>query len=716
MEKDKKPKKPAGIWLLCVLSFYFFPVFSTAQKQPDLSKYKTKDQKLSAWARYCDEFLFVEDHKSLMPAARKGLAMTPKNYYWHQSLFNFYVGISFDFIKQNDSVVHYLEQSLKYSRLNRLYLKERRTEETLMQLLLAYSTPGKVHKKEQILSELLKRADTVKDSRRKGNLDSSISVYYINLGEYEKGMHYRLGDIKAIRSYLDKGDHNDSINFGVALVNVGELYLQMKNPQKASEYLKESQGFILDYPEGIATTYKDLIDTSLMQKKPDEALKNYKKLAAFLTTEVSTYCHSVAIDANLAFADYYLKEKNIAQALQYTDRSQKLVPKYGYNFQIAQVNQMFGKIYLEQKKYDKALEYLEKAEPVIKEDSPLNYSLLQKSLAETYAALGNWQLAYRHFNTYSELQDNLLTEKAKSNLAKMEAQYQNKKKQGEINMLSAENKIKNLSIENANRQRVFFIIGLGLLVIIGGLIFRQSQNRKKTNGKLQLLNGKLDNANQTKAKLFSIISHDLRSPISHIYQFLDLQKTEPELFSEADKIRHNNRISKAANTVLETMEDLLIWSKSQMQQFSVSKEKINILQAVENIAELMQTQTEQRNIHLEIAIPKDLSIISDRNILTIMLRNILQNALKFSPENDTVSIKATQSDGKITLSISDNGKGIPPVQKDAFNSDAINVDSGKSGLGLTLVKEMAELIGATVRIAEEDSQGTEFLVSIPNGA
>ena len=342
-------------------------------------------------------------------------------------------------------------------------------------------------------------------------------------------------------------------------------------------------------------------------------------------------------------------------------------------------------------------------------------------MSEAYAALGNWQLAYQHFNTYSKLQDNLLTEKAKSNLAKMEAQYQNKKKQSEINMLSAENTIKNLEIENAGKQRIFFIIGLVLLILVVASLVAIYRNKQKSNLALEqknhemnLLNAKLENANNTKSKLFSIISHDLRSPISHIYQFLDLQKNEPELFSEADKQRHNERISVAANAVLETMEDLLIWSKSQMQQFSVTPEKVNLKYVVESIIALMQTQIDKQSITIVLEINPKITVQTDRNILTIILRNVLQNAVKYSPKNTSIVLSAIAQNNTVSISIADQGDGMPEPLKAIFDSETASINSGQSGLGLTLVKEMAGLLGATVTIAANKPKGTVFIILIDN--
>lgn len=704
--------------LYCLL-LLLFALSAAAQipPAPDLSKYQTTTDKLQAWAKYCDEYLYIEDYQGLRKVARKGLRISPKSEPGYVSVYNFYIGITFNYGTETDSAVYYLERSEKWARISK---NPRRIEQALIQLINAYSTFGNAAKKEKVLLELQKRADTIKDDDRKGQINGDISAYYTNKGEYEKGLHYQLMAIRARRVSLPKGDHNDTINFGVSLINVAELYIELKNPQKSLEYLNESNKFIMDYQDGIATIYRDFAQTFLMLELPEKAREYYNRLLKFLNKGAESSAWSIFLASDLDFADYHLKRKDFANAQIYTNHAANL-SRYGDQFQLAKINHSYAKIYLGEKQYAKALDYLRKAEPITREDSPEDYSELQKSMSEAYAALGNWQLAYQHFNTYSKLQDNLLTEKAKSNLAKMEAQYQNKKKQSEINMLSAENTIKNLEIENAGKQRIFFIIGLVLLILVVASLVAIYRNKQKSNLALEqknhemnLLNAKLENANNTKSKLFSIISHDLRSPISHIYQFLDLQKNEPELFSEADKQRHNERISVAANAVLETMEDLLIWSKSQMQQFSVTPEKVNLKYVVESIIALMQTQIDKQSITIVLEINPEITVQTDRNILTIILRNVLQNAVKYSPKNTSIVLSAIAQNNTVSISIADQGDGMPEPLKAIFDSETASINSGQSGLGLTLVKEMAGLLGATVTIAANKPKGTVFIILIDN--
>jgi signal transduction histidine kinase len=186
------------------------------------------------------------------------------------------------------------------------------------------------------------------------------------------------------------------------------------------------------------------------------------------------------------------------------------------------------------------------------------------------------------------------------------------------------------------------------------------------------------------------------------------------LFSEADKQRHNERISVAANAVLETMEDLLIWSKSQMQQFSVTPENVGLRHCMEGLIELMQTQIDRQSVAILLEINPEITAQTDRNILTIVLRNVLQNAIKYAPKNTSITISAVASNNAVSIAIADQGDGLPQPLQAIFDSDTATINSGQSGLGLTLVKEMAGLLGATVTVAANKPKGTVFIISIDN--
>ncbi len=374
------------------------------------------------------------------------------------------------------------------------------------------------------------------------------------------------------------------------------------------------------------------------------------------------------------------------------------------------IDYMSGEVYLALKDYKRALIYLKKAEPIAKEEDPQAYSWVQNALSKSYAALGKWDLAYKYKNEYSTLSDTLHNEVAKKNLAEMEAKYQNNVKKQEIQN-------KSLQLDTANKQKQYFISGLLLLAIIGGLLFYQNRNRKKTNEKLQLLNqnldvknSELDQANKAKTRFFSILNHDLRSPVANLVFFLQLQKESPEMLDEESTKRMQDKTMAGAENLLNSMEDILQWSKSQMENFKPQPKVIAISTLFEEIKNHFSSEEKVKIVFENLS---NIEINTDENYLKTIIRNLTGNAIKalIDIKNPTIIWKAWQSEHKTFLSITDNGKGASDEQFKALYDDK-EVVGIKIGLGLHLIRDLAKAIDCEVSVNSRIGQGTTFILKL----
>jgi signal transduction histidine kinase len=239
---------------------------------------------------------------------------------------------------------------------------------------------------------------------------------------------------------------------------------------------------------------------------------------------------------------------------------------------------------------------------------------------------------------------------------------------------------------------------LGALGIISLLLYFIYRNKEKTNkilnkqnNQLETLNTELAVANETKAKLFGIIGHDLRAPVSQIVQLLQLQKENPQLLNEQSRIQHEARLKNASENVLETMEDLLLWSKSQMQHFTPQFVPVKISETVEKELNLLNQQIEDKNLKISNELSENLLRKTDENFLSIIIRNLLQNAIKYSDEGTLVLISADEQNIFITNHSSQaNADGLNALLQN------IKVDSKNSGLGLQIASDLAASINAKI--------------------
>jgi len=227
--------------------------------------------------------------------------------------------------------------------------------------------------------------------------------------------------------------------------------------------------------------------------------------------------------------------------------------------------------------------------------------------------------------------------------------------------------------------------------LLAGLLFLFYRNKKRNADHLAKLNAALEEANRTKARLFGIISHDLRSPISQVYQFLKLQQLRPDVLSVPQKEELNNKIQKATGSLLETMEDLLLWSKTQMNEFKTSIQSVDITETIQQALALLQLNITAKNLSVDNQIPDLLVLDTDPYYLQTIVRNLLQNAVKASPEHGKIILRA---DAK-SISVANEGAPFTQQQYEAVVHDS---DGGKglTGLGLKLTDELSRKINASV--------------------
>ncbi|RZJ24331.1 MAG: HAMP domain-containing histidine kinase, partial [Flavobacterium sp.] len=225
-----------------------------------------------------------------------------------------------------------------------------------------------------------------------------------------------------------------------------------------------------------------------------------------------------------------------------------------------------------------------------------------------------------------------------------------------IEVRDRELKINKITLQAEEKQKWFLVFGIGLLVVIAVLLFYQNRSRKTANKKLSVLNNSLDNANRTKTRLLSILNHDLRSPVNSFIHFLQLQKESPELLDDESKMRIENATVKSATNLLDSMEDMLLWTKDQMETLEPQFEPV----AMDKIFETLKKHfSGASGVSLVFENRESINVTTDPNYLKAILRNLISNAVKAVSETDNAEIivSAFSENGKPIITVTDNGAG-----------------------------------------------------------
>jgi PAS domain S-box-containing protein len=257
-------------------------------------------------------------------------------------------------------------------------------------------------------------------------------------------------------------------------------------------------------------------------------------------------------------------------------------------------------------------------------------------------------------------------------------------------------------------------------------MIKDINDRKIADAEIQRINEELREANAAKDKFFSIIAHDLKSPFNSILGFSEMLKDDV-LNLRIDEIKHYaNLIHSSAYHTYLLLENLLEWSRMQRGQISFSPRSVILDQLISDEFQVMNNNAMQKKISLICDIPKKLIVVADENMLSNIIRNLVSNAIKFTPKEGLVKVSAGAHDGFVHISVSDNGVGIKPeaIEKlfkieTSFTTRGTENEKG-TGLGLLLCKEFIEKHGGKIWIESGpdsylgEGKGSKFTFTIPD--
>lgn len=230
----------------------------------------------------------------------------------------------------------------------------------------------------------------------------------------------------------------------------------------------------------------------------------------------------------------------------------------------------------------------------------------------------------------------------------------------------------------------------------------------------------LTELNQVKNKLFSVISHDLKTPM---YAMRNMFNSMQQYRMSAKEIKDAlPEISNEMNYVISLMENLLQWSKTQMQSHAAQPELLDLQSMTNDVFHLLQLQATNKSIYLESKIAEPLYCYADREMINVVLRNLVSNAIKFTPENGNVMVGiGARAARRIEVFVKDSGIGMSPemlqhIFGDAyFSTRGTNHEAG-TGLGLKLCKEFLEKNGGEMTVKSQLGKGSTFTFSLPRHA
>lgn len=549
-----------------------------------------------------------------------------------------------------------------------------------------------------------KALSCTKNLKIKGQIYGSIGRTYSENSDFDKCLEYQF---KALGAFESIGDLQLQY---ITLYNVANTYLQMGDATRYTNYKNkalEVKTQIESQQKEVPKTVIPLTSGPTIEHKSKKAKKEWDTLFYAQKIKEATLAKNdpEKADALLKQGRIYLEQSNTEAALKRLQEALFLVKTSPNLPTVALIEKHLGDAYYQKYTKDATFKtlktalsfYLSAFEKMKVQKRNLDAVDTCAKIASVYEKLGNFQKAYDYAQLRSQYNDAIFNAKTKATLKNLEDRYI-------IVQKSRELQLKALDLENKKKEQQLLFGGIIVLFLGGFFLIYQNYKRKKINQKLLQLNQDLDQANKVKTRFFNILNHDLRAPVSNLIHFLHLQKEHPELMDEATKTRMESKTITGVEDLLHSMEDILLWSKGQMEQFKPEDSRVIL---AELFADTRKVFSGYANILFEYDIPEQLTLLTDENCLKTIVRNLTSNSINafVQAEQARITWSAWQDEQGICLRIVDNGPGATVEQFRALFDASAPVGT-RSGLGLHLIRDLAQLIQCTIEVQSNPEKGT----------
>ncbi len=602
---------------------------------------------------------------------------------------------------------------------------ERREANTLNQISITLNRTGDYESSVEHSQKAAQINKARNDTTHWGGNLTNMGVSYSRLGSYHKSLEVYFEALKLLES------QNDKQGISNAYTNIGKNYKQLKEYDKAMEFYNRSIKLKLELndEEGAGRVYNNLGTTAFEQGDYDTALDYYFKSLELHKKTKFKNSEGIAL-VNLGEA--YQKKQRFAEALDYSYQALDIFSDIGNKGGMAAALNYIADTYIELKKYPEQAS-LFKLEN--KSAFEIEGMLMQaKDLAEeinNFDDMRNVYISliefYRKDNPEDALifQDKLIaisdsiyqSEKLAA-ATEMQTKFDLRNKEKENEFLIETNTL----IQTRNRWYLLMSVALLWLLFIGLYFYVQIRKVKEQlevqNQTIENQNEELTKLNNTKDRFFGIIAHDLKSPLIALQ---GLGKRIDFLLrnNERDQLLAlGNQVDGTSTKLNNLLDNLLHWASIQSGNIPYQPQRLNVLDVAEDVMDLFENNAASKGVDLQMDISPDLHIHADERAVNTILRNLISNAVKFTPSGGLVSMTTSQQNGDAHISLKDSGEGIPPDRlKTIFsnNKKSTRGTAGEkgTGLGLILCKELIELNKGQFTVQSTPGKGSCFEFTLP---
>ena len=525
--------------------------------------------------------------------------------------------------------------------------------------------------------DALKLSEEINDKESKATLINNIAAIYYKNKDLENALTY------FIQSYEIEKESGNKLGVSKSLNNIAIIYNEMNELEKSLEYYHQALEIRKELKDevGIATIHNNMGLVFMKKENYNEAIRHYK-LATEIYIKHNEHRSLANTFGNLARA--CLLEKEFSDAQYYIQKS-------------------FKQLEIEPSVF-------------IEKD---NYFVLYSINKEQ----GNYKEALSNYEKFEKIKDSLNSEEVLGEIQKLKLKYESDRKELENIQLKTESEKQEARIRFQNILVISIIVVLILVSVLAFLSYKNSMIRKKSIEQLEQQKALIEKKNielhkldQIKNKIFSVISHEVRNPLNSLLGTVELLTSG--YLSTEEFFKLSTDLKQKVNQTTIFLNNLLIWAKSQMEGIKTKKEKFVLNDVINDMLEILKEQADMKGVEIERKFEGEFDVKADKNMIGIVVKNLISNAIKFTNKGEKVVINVLKNGKFAIINVSDQGIGISKdnqkkiLGEETFSTMGTAQEVG-TGLGLVLSKSFAEENGGKLWLESEEGKGSTFSFSVP---
>jgi two-component system, sensor histidine kinase and response regulator len=588
-----------------------------------------------------------------------------------------------------------------------------------------YFRGGSFSKAKEYFTQSLKFFIQTKNEKGKAEVNNSLASINFAQGNFPAAVE---GYLNALRFYEETNDNTGLLN---SLNNLSALYEKQNNFSKAIEYNLRAIKLYEGSKDKLRTVVTfDNIGNSYLRQENFAKAKEYFNKSLKIYSEINNKA-GIANTLNL-IGDIEFKIHQNENASVIYKRSLSISEELKMQPLIVSNLNDLGENYFALKQYDKAINSFKRAIEIAKKGGfNIELDIAYKRLSDVYNLTNEKGKAQTFSALSSEIKDSLFNDSIVKQLADISLRYESEKKQTQIELLSKEQEVRDAELQSEREIRKVFIIAFSILSLIFLILIyffiqnkRIEKNLEKQKFELEQKNSaileqteKLNQLNSVKDRFFSIISHDLRNNLTTMKLYFDLISNPAYEASDNKEVTKN--ISGSVENTIDLLENLLIWASAQIKGVPIHIQKLNLHSLTEETFNLLNNAAFQKNIEMRNEIDENNTAYGDMDMIKLVLRNLIANAIKFTSENGSIKVAGEITKNTCKISVIDNGVGISKESMERLFDQHLNPttkgtgNEKGTGLGLILCKDFIERNHGRIWVESKEGEGSSFNFELP---